>query len=159
MIRALSILLLLGAIASAQPVPIVPASTNAPKGRDVTVEWNSASDATVRGYAIYSGLTGNGAGLTNRTDVGMNTSATLTNIFPPIWFYAVSYNAAGVESLPSNLAAWLGDTNDIYYFEESAATAGGPFQDKTLLTVKSNAAGLKFTRLQIEARKRKVTLP
>jgi hypothetical protein len=68
-----------------------------------TLAWNSSSDISVTGYALYYGMTG--SGVTNRLDVGTAQTATLSNltVFSNYFFYVVAYNAAGVESAPSNL--------------------------------------------------------
>ena len=68
----------------------------------VTLAWNPANDATVKGYAIYYGPTNQPA--TNRVDVGLSNTVTLFNLRANVSYklYAVSYNAAGVESMPSN---------------------------------------------------------
>ena len=68
----------------------------------LTLAWNSANDLSVKGYAIYYGPT-NQATL-SRLDVGLSNSATLFNLLVNVTYrlYAVSYNAVGVESVPSN---------------------------------------------------------
>jgi hypothetical protein len=68
----------------------------------VTLAWNPANDPSIRGYAVYYGLTNQPA--TNRIDTGMNTAATLFELLANVTYrlYAVSYNAQGVESVPSN---------------------------------------------------------
>jgi len=68
----------------------------------VTLAWNAASDSTVKGYLIYYGPTNQPA--TNRLDAGMTNSATIFNMRADVTYrlYAVSYNATGVESVPSN---------------------------------------------------------
>lgn len=79
-------------------MPSVRAATAAP----LTLAWNPANDLSVKGYAIYYGPTNQPT--TNRLDVGMSNSATLFNLQANVTYrvYAVSYNAAGVESVPSN---------------------------------------------------------
>jgi hypothetical protein len=68
----------------------------------VTLAWNAAQDAAIRGYAVYYGLTNQPA--TNRVDAGTNLQVTVLSLQPNqgYRFYAVSYNAVGIESLPSN---------------------------------------------------------
>ena len=85
-----------GFFASVQPVRA--AQTAAP----LTLAWNPASDLTVKGYAVYYGLTNQPA--TNRLDAGMTNSATIFNMQANVTYrlFAVSYNALGVESTPSN---------------------------------------------------------
>jgi hypothetical protein len=84
-----------GVLASVQSVR---AATAAP----LTLAWNPANDLSVKGYAIYYGPTNQPA--TNRLDVGMSNSVTLFNLQANVTYrvYAVSYNAARVESVPSN---------------------------------------------------------
>jgi len=85
-----------GIFASVQPVRA--AQTAAP----LTLAWNPATDLSVKGYAVYYGPTNQPA--TNRLDAGMTNSATILNLQANVTYrlYAVSYNATGVESLPSN---------------------------------------------------------
>lgn len=68
----------------------------------VTLAWGAADDPTVAGYAIYYGPTNQVA--TNRVDAGVNLRVTIFNLQASrtYKFYAVSYNAAKVESMPSN---------------------------------------------------------
>ena len=68
----------------------------------VTLAWNAANDSSVQGYAIYYGLTNQPA--TNRLDAGANLRVTMFNMQANRGYrlYAVSYNAQGVESVPSN---------------------------------------------------------
>jgi hypothetical protein len=68
----------------------------------LTLAWNPATDSTIKGYAIYYGPTNQTA--MNRFDAGMTNSGTLLNLQPGVTYrlYAVSYNAVGVESVPSN---------------------------------------------------------
>lgn len=68
--------------------------------RIVTLMFDPANDPTVVGYRIYYR---NEAGLTNSTDVG-NVNMGFVGVVPgeSYKFWAKSYNAAGVESVPSN---------------------------------------------------------
>jgi hypothetical protein len=69
----------------------------------IKLGWNPPNDPNVKGYVLYYGLTNQTA--TNRIVVGTNLTVTVTNMLAntPYRFYAVSYNAASVESQPSNL--------------------------------------------------------
>ena len=69
----------------------------------VTLGWSPAADASVKGYVIYYGPTNLAA--TNRIVVGTNLSVTVTNMLAGTTYrlYAASYNAANIESPPSNL--------------------------------------------------------
>lgn len=70
--------------------------------KPITLGWNAASDVTIRGYAIYYGRTN----LTTNTriDSGTNLSCTISGMLVGVTYriYAVSYDAQGIESLPSN---------------------------------------------------------
>jgi len=76
----------------APPLPAMP----------VTLAWNAADDPSVSGYALYYSLANGPA--TNRVDAGSNTTATIFGLRANVEcrIYAVSYNSAGLESLPSN---------------------------------------------------------
>jgi hypothetical protein len=69
----------------------------------VTLAWNSANDPLVQGYTVYYGRTNQPA--TIRIDVGTNLTVTIFDLIANTGyqFYAVSYDAAGNESVPSNL--------------------------------------------------------
>ena len=77
--------------------PLQTAQTAAP----LTLAWNHADDLTVKGYAIYYSPTNQA--VTNRLDAGMTNSATILDMEANVTYrlYAVSYNASGVESIPS----------------------------------------------------------
>ncbi len=68
----------------------------------VTLGWNTPNDPTVKGYVLYYGATNLPA--TNRIVVGTNLTATVTNMLADTTYrlFAVSYNAANLESPPSN---------------------------------------------------------
>lgn len=72
------------------------------KAMPVTLAWNAANDSTVRGYALYYGP----ANQPNNTrlDAGTNTSTTIFGMSANVTYrlFAVSYNAIGMESPPSN---------------------------------------------------------
>ena len=96
-IKGLSVYLVLSSLffatVCAQAVTAVP----------VRLSWNPSPDPAVAGYRVYYNLSGLPA--TNRQDVG----ASQTAVFPSLEansaynFYVVAYNAAGQESLPSNM--------------------------------------------------------
>lgn len=68
----------------------------------VSLGWNPPNDSNVKGYVLYYGATNLPA--TNRIVVGTNLTVTVTNMLANITYrlFAVSYNAADVESVPSN---------------------------------------------------------
>lgn len=73
----------------------------------VKLGWNAASDASVKGYVIYYGATNQPA--TNRIVAGTNLTVTLNALQANVTYkiYAASYNAAGIESVPSNLVTLM----------------------------------------------------
>lgn len=68
----------------------------------IKLGWNPPNDPNVKGYVLYYGLTNQSA--TNRVVVGTNLTVTITNMLASTTYrlHAVSYNAASVESEPSN---------------------------------------------------------
>lgn len=70
--------------------------------KPITLGWNAASDGAVRGYAIYYGRTNLTAN--TRINAGTNLNCTISDLLVGVTYriYAVSYDAAGIESLPSN---------------------------------------------------------
>jgi len=68
-----------------------------------TLVWDLSRDPSVKGYALYYGITG--SSVTNRLALGITNSATLFNltVSSNYFFYAATYNANGVESPPSNV--------------------------------------------------------
>lgn len=82
----------------------VPASAQNTNRGSVRLAWDAASDPNVTGYALYFRITNIATYL--RADVGNNLTARLTGLAEgsTYLFYAVSYNAAGTESVPSNTA-------------------------------------------------------
>jgi len=85
-------------------------SSKAATATPVKLGWNAANDVNVRGYALYYGITNQ----TTRTrrDVGLNLTSTVSNLIAGATYriYAVSYNANGVESIPSNELAYFATT-------------------------------------------------
>jgi len=77
----------------------VAAVTNA---APITLAWSAAPDPDVAGYAVYYGLVSQSA--VTRVNVGANLSCKITNLIANLTYriYAVSYNAAGLESIPSD---------------------------------------------------------
>lgn len=68
----------------------------------ITLAWSPANDPSVAGYAIYYGRMNQST--LNRIDAGNHFSATIFGMEANAVYrlYAVSYNAAGLESTPSN---------------------------------------------------------
>jgi hypothetical protein len=69
----------------------------------VNLAWDASSDAAVTGYALYSRLTS--SSVTNRLDLGTARTATLSSLVASSGYllFVVAYDAAGLESAPSNL--------------------------------------------------------
>ena len=69
----------------------------------VQLAWDASPDAAVTGYALYSCLTS--SSVTNRLDLGTARTATLSNLEASSGYllFVVAYDAAGLESAPSNL--------------------------------------------------------
>lgn len=72
------------------------------KAAPITLAWESANDPAVQGYGIYYGLTNQPAN--NYVNAGTNLFVKLFDLRADTGyqFYAVSYDAAGNESVPSN---------------------------------------------------------
>jgi len=75
-------------------------------GCPVTLAWDASPDVSVTGYALYSGL--ENSVVTNRLDVGLAQSVTLTNLHASAnyFFFVVAYNPLGIESIPSGLVLY-----------------------------------------------------
>jgi hypothetical protein len=82
-------------------IALAPCSADELRSCPVTLAWDASPDFNVTGYALYYGL--ENSTVTNRVDVGPVQSVTLTNLqaFSNYFFYAVSYNVVGMESVPS----------------------------------------------------------
>src|SRR6516164_2636534 len=73
-----------------------------PLARGVTLAWDPSTDPTVVGYFLYYGnQSGN---FSHSINAGSATSATVTDLIPgqTYYFVATAYNAAGIQSVPSN---------------------------------------------------------
>jgi hypothetical protein len=94
---------LLIAVALVVVVPkVVAGPSPTPIAAPVTLIWNPAAGQSHSGYAVYYGVTNQPA--TNRATASTNLSVTLYDLQANVGYrlYAVSYNSAGVESVPSN---------------------------------------------------------
>jgi len=84
-----------------QLTPSLPANAQT-IAKPITLGWDASADVAVRGYAIYFGRTN----LTTNTrlDAGTNRNCTISGLLAGVTYriYAVSYDAQGIESLPSN---------------------------------------------------------
>jgi hypothetical protein len=87
------------------------------------LEWQSSSDPTVVGYALYYGV--NGGPLTNRVDAGPATAIVLNSLMAPdsYSFYVVAYDEDSAESDPSNFLLYTAQA--ISSFKLSSLPNGG----------------------------------
>lgn len=69
----------------------------------ITLSWNPSITPDTAGYNVCYGPVN--SGVTSRVDSGRTLSSTLFNLTAGVnyYFYVVAYNAAGVESQPSNM--------------------------------------------------------
>jgi len=76
----------------------------------LNLKWQSSSDSSVVGYALYYGA--NGTPPTNRIDVGLVTSVVLKNLTAEndYSFYVVAYDSDQNESAPSNFLDYTAQT-------------------------------------------------
>lgn len=84
-------------------------------GQDAWVKlaWDRSTDSTVTGYKVYYSQLGSGSmGLVNAGDTNQVVVSALIRI-QTYSFYAVAYNAVGLESVPSNMVQYTvpGATN------------------------------------------------
>src|SRR6266478_6225161 len=78
---------------------------------NVTLAWDPDSDPNVVGYRLHSGTT---SGVyTQTTEVGNVTAASVSNLASgnTYFFVVTAYNAAAVESAPSNEVSYIAPTS------------------------------------------------
>lgn len=82
-------------------------AADAAAGREVSIFWQASPDPHVIGYYLYSGPAS--GSYSQRVDAGNFTSVKLQNLVPGVttYFVVTAYDAQGVESLPSDEAAYL----------------------------------------------------
>ena len=87
------------AIVAALSWPLVPPAHAA---TSVSLTWNSPPDPDVSGYNVFYGTSS--GNYTNSVNVGNSTTATLSPLMKGATYFVVvtSYNAASLQSLPSN---------------------------------------------------------
>jgi len=75
--------------------------------QSVTLAWDPSADTNVVGYALYYGPSS--GTYPNRVDVGSVTNATVSGLQEGLVYYfvATAYNAASLESTPSNEVTFL----------------------------------------------------
>jgi len=134
---------------SAPPTILAPSST-------VSLAWDAAVPSTeVVGYRIHWGLAP--GPLTNAVTYGPSLAAILGPLTPgaTYQFAATAFDAAGLESAPSNLAIYTVPTTTtnpatITIIGQWANTAGGPWTSYPVPVYRGPAPnGAKFFRLEI----------
>ncbi len=83
---------------------------------NLTLSWNASPDITVAGYTLYQGSI---SGVYNTNfNAGNNFSLTVSNLNAKsnYYFIATSYDIAGLESIASNEASYIG--TNIFYVSE-----------------------------------------
>jgi hypothetical protein len=75
--------------------------------QSVTLAWNPDTDPTVVGYRLHDGTSSGNYSQT--IEVGNTTTATVSNLTAGrrYYFTVTAYNAAGLESLPSNQVSFM----------------------------------------------------
>lgn len=83
-------------------VGLIPPAPGSGSAMPITLAWERPEDPNVVGFALYYGLTNQPVAI--RVDAGSNTTVTIFGLRAGEGYrlYAVSYNAAGTESVPSN---------------------------------------------------------
>lgn len=135
-------------------LPVV-SRAGAPAGRPITFAFDPSPDASVVGYKLYFGATTN---FDNVLDIGTNRTVTITNIVLPVHAAATAYNAAGIESVPSNQAGVLGKQVVVTGYDQRSDSPAGPFTDAGQVFTRTNPP-TTFHRLRIESRNELVTYP
>src|SRR2546425_4955998 len=99
--------------------------------QSVTLAWDRSTDTTVTGYKLY--YTDVGTGTTTTITAGNVTSNTVPGLLEArtYAFDVVSYNASGVESVPSNVINYTvpgtNNTGPVYLaIEAESATLASP---------------------------------
>jgi hypothetical protein len=157
MIRALSILLLLGLTAQAQvpPFPAMPTNRVIRPHQAVTLIWNPSTDPNVTGYNVYYGVASRT--YTNKLDVGSATNATVRGLVigAAYYFAATAYNLLGVESDYSSEVSYTVPTPQprpvvitLVASVLSSPDPGGPWTECAIIqvTTLTNPTGNKFFR-------------
>jgi Fibronectin type III domain/Divergent InlB B-repeat domain len=108
----------------------------------VTLAWNASSGSGVTGYKLRYGTTsGNPSQV---VDVGNTTTATASNLNDGTTYYftVVAYNAAGIESQPSNEVSYATPTSGLttYVLTVHGGTGGGNYAPGTQVQVSANSS-------------------
>lgn len=130
-------------------------NSNSPVNRAVTLAWDPSPDPSVVGYKVYSGPVW--SGVFTGTDAGTNTTFQVDNLqqWVTYSFYVTAYNAAGVESLPSNSVQYTplppdAGTNPPVAPDQPdqlQASASGPYQVTLVWNLNStNGEGCRIER-------------
>jgi len=133
--------------------------------QSVTLAWDPSTDSSVVGYNVYYGsASGN---YTSKLSVGNTNSATISGLVEGVTYYFVvtAYNAAGLESVPSNEVSYIVPPGlvlaikpiQLLGFPNAALiTATGPVPQKWALEV---SADLKSWRTLTEGTGPAVNIP
>lgn len=105
------------------------------------LQWNASPSSGIAGYAVYYGVSG--SSVTNRIDVGMSLTCTVTGLAPATsyFFYVVVYDAYGDESPPSNVVTLT--TPPISSLQISQQTNG--FVNVQFLVTPGTACEVEYT--------------
>ena len=96
------------------------------RGDDVRLAWDPNTEADLAGYRLYWGP--GSRAYTRSRDLGLVTTAEVTNLFgAPVFFAVTAYNTAGLESEPSNEVSV--DPADEGTNAPPASLRPGPIQD------------------------------
>lgn len=121
-----------------------------------TFAFDASPDASVTGYKLHWGADANNLG--NIVDVGLSRTNTIEHDSYPIHAMATAYNAAGIESVPSNQAGVLGKQVVVTGYDQRSDSPAGPFTDAGQVFTRTNPP-TTFHRLRIERREELVNYP
>jgi len=121
-----------------------------------TFTFDANPDASVTGHKVYYGES-IGA-ITNTVLLGTNRVVTIEHDSYPLHAMATAYNAAGIESVPSNQAGVLGKQVVVTGYDQRSDSPAGPFTDAGQVFTRTNPP-TTFHRLRIESRNELVTYP
>jgi hypothetical protein len=127
--------------------------------QSVTLAWNPNSETNLAGYYVYQGTTT--GQYPQRTNVGLATTHTLTNLARGLTYYwaVTAYNTTGLESDPSKEVSYQvpkppdpPQNLRITATLQAAATIAGPWTNVATLTLQTNTAApwLQFYRARLD---------
>jgi hypothetical protein len=101
------------------------AGTSFAQASTVTLEWEPSPDPDVVGYRLYYGTaSGN---LSNLIDTGSFTRGTVSNLMAGVTYYfaVTAYDAAGLESLPSDEISYTVPAAELEIFADPLSQTAG----------------------------------